>query len=588
MNKSIRMAIQQEKIRDPLMHYGILIGIVLLGSVLRFWNLGEKPLWLDEVLTTWFSQGHNRADVPVQQWVSLTQLPSLFQPEPTTCAQIALNVRTDSTHPPLFFCAMHYWLRWINPDWQHLAVTVRSLPAIWGVAAIGAAYGLGRQVRSPSTGLIAAVVMAVSPFTVYLSQEARHYTLPMLLVLLSLWVLCSLQQTIQDHQNLAQVWLWLAWIGLGLLGLYVHYFMLFAIAAQGLAMAVWLLWWDVQRRQVSVGAWLGGLAAIAGIGLGYAPWIPILLSQWTRPETSWLAVTDPSWGDRAISLVQLLLGWMLMVVALPVEHQPLPVMVLSGAAMLAVFATVVGYGIQSAIALRPAAAVYPGIGLLVGFTLGVVLEFLVVVYLLQRDITLAPRYNFVYYPGVCILLAVLVTLGDGGAAGSASARRRKGRSRLWVLIIAGVVSSSMVAAGLVFQKPYYPDRAAEILYQDRDRPLLVMTAYQSLQDMALALSFAIAVHQAAETTATPTNLSDRRNHIQFSFIDRTQGYNRVWRQLPNLAVDVPLPLNFWAIATPGLNPETFPTELSTAGATCAIAPDEFHKMGYVYQLYRCE
>ena len=579
------------------MHYGILLGIVLLGGVLRFWNLGEKSLWLDEVLTIWFSQGHNVADVPVQQWFSLAQLPPLFQPEPTTCAQIALNVSTDSTHPPLFFCAMHHWLRWADPSWEHLAFTVRSLPALLGTVAIAAAYGLGRQMLSPLTGLIAAVLMAVSPFAVYLSQEARHYTLPMLLVILSLWVLCHLQRVIQDRRSqwFHQAVLWLAWVGLGLLGLYVHYFMVLAIAAQAMAMAVWLAWWDRQQRRLSLGAWLGGLGAIAGLVLGYAPWIPMLLSQFNRPETSWLSVTDPDWGDRLGALAQLVMGWILMVVALPVEHQPLPVVILSGVAMLAVFGTVVAYGIRSAIALRHAAAVHPGIGLIVGYTLGVVLEFLIVVYLLQRDITVAPRYHFIYYPSVCLLLAVWVTLGWESSPRLSIAKRFNGRSLLWLLATAGVVSSSLMAAGLVFQKPYYPDRAAETLYQDRDRPLLVMTAYQSLQDMALALSFAIAVHHIATPTVSPlSDPGDRFDQLQFSFISRDRGYNRVWRQLANLPVDVPSPLNLWAIATPGMDAEDFPTELSIPVAyvaesvTCAIAPDEFHKIGHVYQLYRCE
>ena len=73
---------------------------------------------------------------------------------------------------------------------------MRSLPALIGVIEIAAIYCLNRLVFSKSAALMAAALMAVSPFAVYLSQEARHYTLPMLLTTLALLGLIKIQQSL--------------------------------------------------------------------------------------------------------------------------------------------------------------------------------------------------------------------------------------------------------------------------------------------------------------------------------------------------------------------------------------------------------
>jgi hypothetical protein len=53
--------------------------------------------------------------------------------------------------------------------------------------------------------------MAVSPFGVYLSQEARHYTLPILLITLALLGLIQIQQALYSQQQLPRPIVWLFW-----------------------------------------------------------------------------------------------------------------------------------------------------------------------------------------------------------------------------------------------------------------------------------------------------------------------------------------------------------------------------------------
>ncbi|UBF28903.1 glycosyltransferase family 39 protein [Kovacikia minuta CCNUW1] len=188
-------------------HSLVLVAILLVGAGLRFWNLDLKPLWLDEVLSALFSLGRSFDAVPVEGAFPLSRLSQVFTLKPeTTCAQIAATVATQSVHPPLFFCWMHDWLLWIDGLSQSWVWKLRSLPALIGVVAIAAIYQLNRVVFSSQAGLTAAALMAVSPFAVYLSQEARHYTLPMLLVILALTGLYHLQTDLYQQRFRPAIW----------------------------------------------------------------------------------------------------------------------------------------------------------------------------------------------------------------------------------------------------------------------------------------------------------------------------------------------------------------------------------------------
>lgn len=206
-------------------HYVGLAAVLLLGAVLRFWQLDAKPLWLDEIITAIFSLGHRQADLPLGVAFSVTQLKQIFTLNPgVSCAQIAQTVSTESVHPPLFFCLLYRWISWLNPNSENWIWALRSLSASMGVGAIASAYWLNRVAFSKNAGLMAAAVMAVSPFAVYLSQEARQYTLPMLLISLALAGLVQMQQDLHPSRRMRPA-VWVGWVVVNSLGLYIHYFL---------------------------------------------------------------------------------------------------------------------------------------------------------------------------------------------------------------------------------------------------------------------------------------------------------------------------------------------------------------------------
>jgi uncharacterized membrane protein len=547
-------------------HYSILLLILVLGLGLRFWRLDSKPLWLDEVLSALFTMGRSYADVPREQFFPLSALDQLFTLKAgVTCPQIARTIATESVHPPVFFCLMNQWLQWLQPS-ANWVWAIRALPALLGVGAIAAVYHLNRVAFSKPAGLAAAAVMAVSPFAVYLSQEARHYTLPMLLITLALAGLVQMQQDLMRRKF--RPWVWLGWAVLNALGLYVHYFFVLAIAAQVITLGGWM-WSHRSPRE----HWGFLVTTVTLMVVSYAPWVPTMIAHTGRPETDWLIPYKPDWLDRVAPLYQTVVGWVLMAIALPVENQSFAVevglgVIMAGFALWLISRVTVGWR-----SLWKTLDLQPPMILILGFTVCVVLEFFAIVYGLGKDITVVPRYNFVYYPGVCALL------------GACFSRKEMGRSLL-ILLVVGVISSSFVVSGGVFQKSYRPDQVAATMAFEPEKPMIAAVGYTSIQEIALGLSFALALRQQLPPEAV-------ENSVRFAFLNRSEGYQQVWKTLVNLPQPLPLPLNLWVVASPGMRTKDYPTRLRLASQAgqrrtfCQVDPAEFHRIGFPYQLFRC-
>jgi uncharacterized membrane protein len=564
-------------LKRPFLHYLIFIAVLLLGLGLRFWQLDSKPLWLDEVLTALFSMGHSQHDVPLNVFFPLTALDRLFTFQPgVSCAQITRTVATESVHPPLFFCLLYGWMNWLRPE--NWLWGLRALPALMGVGAIVAVYWLNRVAFSPRAGLAAAALMSISPFAVYLSQEARHYTLPMLLITLALVGLVHIQQDLMTQRF--RPWGWLGWCVVNSIGLYTHYFCAIALIAQLMALLGWIVW---QRHRLFWQQWSAIGLAIGAVGLSYVPWLPTLLNHFSRPETDWLIPYRPDWQDRIAPLYQTVVNWVLMVIALPVEDQPDGVVIGWGLVGLA-FALWLVRGLYRGWRQRWQSVTFraPAI-LLAGFTLSVLLQFFAIVYLLDKDLTVVPRYNFVYYPGVCALVGACLTAELGESRG----QRAEGRGQLLVVVLVGLLSSLLVVQGLVFHKSYYPDRVARIMAFEPERSLITVMSYESLQEVALGLSFALELQKLYPAEAVNAQ-------VRFGFLDRSSGYGPAWRTLPELAQPLPLPLNLWVVASPGMRTKDYPERLRLTDAAtprkalCLVDPAQFKRLGFPYQLFRCE
>jgi uncharacterized membrane protein len=128
----------------------VLCLLIIAGTVLRMYNLGFNSLWLDEAAT------YSLSVVPLDQiWTNMTK---------------------GEFNPPLFFVIEHLMLMTGNNEWA-----LRFMPALFGIATIPVMYLVGKEFMDKYVGLIVATAVTLSPFLVMYSQEARAYSLMLLL-----------------------------------------------------------------------------------------------------------------------------------------------------------------------------------------------------------------------------------------------------------------------------------------------------------------------------------------------------------------------------------------------------------------------
>ncbi|MFM6207439.1 MAG: hypothetical protein ACKPEZ_18790, partial [Planktothrix sp.] len=111
-------------------------------------------------------------------------------------------------------------MKLFSTEGELVSLTVaRSLSLIFGVLAIPAIFSFSYfAFQSLIFAQITAALMAVSPYGVYLSQEARHYTITILWILASLGYFVKAIRSLEKEKPLSiiQVIGWIIVNGLGI------------------------------------------------------------------------------------------------------------------------------------------------------------------------------------------------------------------------------------------------------------------------------------------------------------------------------------------------------------------------------------
>ncbi len=176
----------------------ILFGCAIaIGLFLRLLNLGTREFWYDEVLSLLLSTGQRlQYSSPEGSPIALAQYTALLNLPPEgsvlaiakTLQGLMRGLYSGEPHPPIFFLTQHLWLRLFGNS----EVAMRSLPTLWSVGAIAAAYGLGRKLLDHRSGLLFAALLATNPFYLFHSLNVRMYTPLVLWAILSVWALLEL------------------------------------------------------------------------------------------------------------------------------------------------------------------------------------------------------------------------------------------------------------------------------------------------------------------------------------------------------------------------------------------------------------
>jgi uncharacterized membrane protein len=537
-----------------------LLGIwIIVGAIVRFLFLTDKPPWTDEFATMVFSAGNRFDTIPIDRLVSIETLFSLLQPHPTATANDVTNLLlSEDNHPPLYFAIAHFWMK-LFPDRgidSDLWIT-RALPALFGVFAIPALYFLGRiAFSSRLVGHLCAAMMAVSPYAIFSAQEARHYTLAILFVIASLLCYLLAIRSLVNHQNIAYKLIFI-WLIITIFGLLTHYFFLISIGAEIIPL-LFLAYAQIYRREFRLSNWFRVGIVFLGTASFLGVWfLGVIPQDHGSQMTDWIVRDTKNFRIILDPVFQLFGTLLTMVSLLPVESDNLAIVILSGALMLAFFL----YAIPRCkkVWVSVDSVEFRGV---VGFFISAIALFFLISYLLGMDITKGARYSFVYFPAVLIIIAVLL----------AECWRRGDRRFVAIVLLMGLISSIGVTANLGYRKYYWPDRLVPILQENSSKSPLIITHYKSLVQVGEMLGIA-REYQKQFPDRSPrflflSQIEEIKNRPEF------EGVADLW------LVNFPNPVDLY------FNPDLAKlVELPHCQQVSAQFP---YVAGYIYQKYSCE
>ncbi|MCB0197164.1 MAG: glycosyltransferase family 39 protein [Anaerolineae bacterium] len=214
-----------------------MLAIMTGGFAVRLYALGRQSLWYDETV-------------------------SAFLASKTAIDLVAHTAR--DIHPPGYYLSLHGWTMLVGSS--PFSLTLFSVG--FGLLLIPLTYSLARLLANEPVALWSAVLVAVSPYHLWYSQEVRMYTLGAALGVAAAY--CLIKAVRQDR---IQYWLGYALAAIG--GLYTLYYFAFLLVAINSFIVVWLLLKRRMRR--------GFVVSNLYILIAYGIWIPTAYRQVTNP-----------------------------------------------------------------------------------------------------------------------------------------------------------------------------------------------------------------------------------------------------------------------------------------------------------------
>ncbi len=396
-----------------------LLGLFAIALLIRLTYLAAKPAWMDEISTILFSLGNSSRLVPTDQIITLEQMIRPLHLTPgATARETATYLLAENNHPPAYFVLAHWWMIFCHGlmgdlDGYASVWVARALPAFFGALAVPVSYWVGWvSFRDRLTALLCAALMVVSPFSVFLSQEARHYTLAILMVMGSLGCFVLAVEAVRERRKLGWATV-LGWVVVNALGVSVHYFCGITYLIEGLVLLCLLVQdWVRDKRAWRRSHWMRIYVVAIGTAAGALLWLPVLLNFYGSPQTTYIA------GSRGIGfwlapIGQSVAGWLYAVLA-PVTngYGPVAIMTIVVSCLVLLFLYVpwfVRMGVRSLRFQWQHSDRYLGLLAIGGFFTMGNLVFLAICYITGFDITRGHRYSFVFYPSIVILVGAMLS-----------------------------------------------------------------------------------------------------------------------------------------------------------------------------------
>ena len=210
-----------------------MFGLLLVAFALRAYRLGYQELRGDEAFGYFFSR-YPYADI------------------------VRRTLALQEPHPVAAYFVSRAWMVWTGDS----EFALRFIGLCWSVLAVALLYRLACALGlSRAVALLGAVLLALSPYVIWHSQDARMYNMSLALTLASTWLAVEAMRRPRWRY-------WGAYVLVSWLALHTHYFAAFTLVAQNVFfIGEALLCADRRRR---IWQWLAAQLAIV---LLYLPWL---------------------------------------------------------------------------------------------------------------------------------------------------------------------------------------------------------------------------------------------------------------------------------------------------------------------------
>lgn len=228
----------------------LLLGLLLLAAAAgRWWNIDAKSLWFDEAYSIYLA---DRA-----------------------LGKIPAYAASHDTHPPLYYLLLHAWMLALGKG----ELAVRSLSSTLGVIVVLLTVVLATCLcrgRSVAFAGVAGVLVALSPFAIAASQEARMYPLfTVLAVGAALFLHLATDRGRAIH--------WMGYVISTILLMYTHYYATFVLLSHAAFIFM------IPRARSHSRSWLVSLLVVA---VAFAPWL-LLANAQLRAIRLWPDIRPP-------------------------------------------------------------------------------------------------------------------------------------------------------------------------------------------------------------------------------------------------------------------------------------------------------
>ncbi|MCT7948967.1 glycosyltransferase family 39 protein [Ancylothrix sp. C2] len=267
--------------------------ILVLGIFFRFVHLEGKVYWIDESFTSLRISGYTETQLveEVSQkgiiGIKTLQKYQKINPDKTVLDTIRGVATEEPQLTPLYFIIARFWAQVFGSS----IVTIRSLSAVISLLIFPALYWLCQELfLAPFVSWIAIALMAVSPFHVLYSQEARPYSLWTVTIIFS----CAAFLHAIKRQTVLIFFYYFMSL---LVGFYTHLFFIFVVVIHAIYAAIQehFKWTKTFSRFTVV--WCAGFLALV-------PWFLPIILHWEQVQnkTNWQTQIMPGYYNALFKL----------------------------------------------------------------------------------------------------------------------------------------------------------------------------------------------------------------------------------------------------------------------------------------------